>query len=170
MAIILIGGGFMALPAAAQKIVTLGSGFSLPAGVAVDGHGNVFVADTFNNTVKEIPAGGGAVMTLSSGLFNPYGVAVDGQGDVFFSNTDNNTVMEIPAGGGAVVTLGSGFFNPYGVALDGQGNVFVADFANSLVKKIVLAAPVPALGAWGLLFCAALLGAAGLWAMERRPA
>jgi len=36
---------------------TLGSGFSSPEGIAVDGRGNVFVADTGNNKVKEIPPG-----------------------------------------------------------------------------------------------------------------
>ena len=38
---------------------TLGSGFNSPIGVAVDGSGNVFVADTGNNAVKEIVAAGG---------------------------------------------------------------------------------------------------------------
>jgi DNA-binding beta-propeller fold protein YncE len=43
-------------PAQAQTIVTLGGGFHTPPGVAVDGSGNVFVADADNNAVKEIPA------------------------------------------------------------------------------------------------------------------
>jgi DNA-binding beta-propeller fold protein YncE len=37
---------------------TLGGDLNVPRGVAVDGSGNVFVADTNNNTVKEILAGG----------------------------------------------------------------------------------------------------------------
>ena len=40
--------------------VTLGSGFLQPGGVAVDAAGDVFVADTFNNAVKEIGFGGSA--------------------------------------------------------------------------------------------------------------
>ena len=44
---------------------TLGSGFNSPDGVAVDAAGDVFVADTGNNAVKEIPAGGGAIQTLA---------------------------------------------------------------------------------------------------------
>ncbi len=36
---------------------SLGGGFSLPWGMAVDGNGNVYVTDTGNNLVKEIPAG-----------------------------------------------------------------------------------------------------------------
>jgi len=53
--------------------------------VAVDGSGNVFVADTYNNAVKENLAAGGytTVNTLGSGFSNPTGVAVDGSGNVF---------------------------------------------------------------------------------------
>ena len=40
-------------------VATLGSGFSFPSGVAVDGNGNIFVADTGNSSVKEILAAGG---------------------------------------------------------------------------------------------------------------
>ena len=40
---------------------TLGSGFSYPFGVAVDGSGNVYVADSTNNAVKEIVAVGGSI-------------------------------------------------------------------------------------------------------------
>jgi large repetitive protein len=42
-------------------ITTLGSGFNVPRSVAVDGAGNVYVGDTFNNAVKEIVAGGGSI-------------------------------------------------------------------------------------------------------------
>ena len=60
-------------------ITTLGSNFSNPSGVAVDANGNVFVADTNNNAVKEILAAGGysTVKTLGNGFSNPFGVAVD---------------------------------------------------------------------------------------------
>ncbi len=62
-----------------------GSGFNQPAGVAVDGSGNVFVTDSGNNAVKVILAAGGytTVNTLGSGFFTPAGVAVDGSGNVF---------------------------------------------------------------------------------------
>jgi len=54
-------------------VATLGSGFLGPQSVAVDGSGNVFVADTYNNAVKEIVAAGGytAVKTLGSGFRTP---------------------------------------------------------------------------------------------------
>ncbi|MFP5206211.1 MAG: choice-of-anchor Q domain-containing protein, partial [Acidobacteriota bacterium] len=124
-------------------LTTLGSGFSFPAGLAVDGAGNVFVADTGNSAVKEIVAAGGytTVNTLGSGFLNPFGVAVDGAGNVFVADSNNSEVKEIVAAGGytTVNTLGSGFLNPFGVAVDGAGNVFVADYGNNAVKEIVAA-------------------------------
>lgn len=118
----------------------LHSGFYNPYGVAVDGSGNVFVADTNNNAVKEIVAAGGytTVKTLGSGFNHPYGVAVDGSGNVFVADANNNAVKEIVAAGGytTVNTLGGGFSYPSGVAVDGGGNVFVADSNNNAVKEI----------------------------------
>jgi streptogramin lyase len=119
----------------------LGSGFSGPGGVAVDGSENVFVADSANNAVKEIRATGGwtTVNTLGSGFNFPSSVALDGGGNVFVADTFNDAVKEIVAAGGysTIISLGSGFSDPYGVAVDKFGNVFVADFANNAVKEMI---------------------------------
>ena len=125
-------------------LTTLGGGFSSPAGVAVDGSGNVFVADTVNNAVKEIPfncLSSSCTKTLGSGFSDPEGVAVDGSGNVFVADTDNSAVKEILAAGGytTVNTLASGFLYVSGVAVDGSGNVFVADEHNGSVKEFLVA-------------------------------
>src|SRR5580698_4663365 len=87
----------------------LGSGFSGPTGVAVDGSGNVFVADTENNAVKEIvavsgsiPASNPTINVLGSGFNAPAGVAVDGNGNVFVADTSNNLMKEIVAVNGSI--------------------------------------------------------------------
>jgi sugar lactone lactonase YvrE len=120
------------------------NGFSYPTGVAVDGSGNVYVADNGNSAVEEIMAVGGVIPasptinTLGSGFSSPQGVAVDGSGNVYVADTGNNAVKEIVAGtggaasgtvssGSTVVTLASGPIYPTGVAVDGGGNVYVAD-------------------------------------------
>jgi serine/threonine protein kinase, bacterial len=103
--------------------------------VAVDGAGDVFIADTYNNRVVEVPwtgSGFGAEITLpASGLNDPYGVAVDTAGDVFIMDTYNNRLVELPwtgSGYGAQITLpASGLINPYGVAVDTAGDVFIAN-------------------------------------------
>ena len=88
-----------------STVNTIGSGFNFPIGVAVDGSGNVFVADYGNNAVKEIVALGGfhsTVNTIGSGFSSPIGVAVDGSGNVFVADAGNNAVKEIVAVGGVV--------------------------------------------------------------------
>jgi hypothetical protein len=63
--------------------------------VAVDGAGDVFIADYDNSRVVEVPAGGGPQTTVGSGLNFPIGVTVDGAGDVFIADTYNNQVVEV---------------------------------------------------------------------------
>jgi sugar lactone lactonase YvrE len=129
--------------------VPVGSGFTVPAAVAVDRSGNVFVADENNNAVKEIVAVNGVVssnsnvITVGSGFNGPLGVAVDGGGNVFVADAGNSAVKAIVSVNGVVssssnvITVGSGFSGPEGVAVDGSGNVFVADTGNNAVKEIV---------------------------------
>ena len=114
---------------------------SLPAGVAVDGSGNIFFTDGTTGAVKELVAAGGytVVNTLASGFIDPAGVAVDGSGNVFVADTGNSAVKEILAAGGYTIvnTLGSGFSSPGGIAVDSSGNVFVADSGNNAVEEIL---------------------------------
>ncbi len=63
--------------------------------MAVDGAGDVFIADSGNNRVVEIPAGGGTQITVGTGLAHPLGVAVDGAGNVFVADDYNYRVVEV---------------------------------------------------------------------------
>jgi sugar lactone lactonase YvrE len=107
--------------------VTLVTGLNYPAGVAVDGAGNVFIADYGNGVVQEWHAATGTVSTLVTGLSGPQGVAVDGAGNVFIANTGKDAVEERNATTGTVSTLVTGLNGPVGVAVDGAGNVFIAN-------------------------------------------
>jgi hypothetical protein len=150
--IVAVGGS---IPASNPTILTLGSGFIQPDGVAVDSAGNVYVADFATNFVSEIvavrgiiPASNPTILTLGGGFSGPEGVAVDGAGNVYVADTNNSVVKEIVAVGGvipasnpAILTLGSGFSGPEGMAVDGAGNVYVADTSNNAVKEIPVATP-----------------------------
>ncbi len=138
--------------------------FSEPNGVAVDGSGSVFVADSGNNAIRQITPNG-VVSTLSglavhhggadgagsaAGFYDPSGVTVDGSGIVYVADSFNHAIRKItPAGSvstiaGLAGTSGSAdgngsaarFDRPTGVATDSAGNVYVADFNNSTIRKI----------------------------------
>lgn len=85
-----------------------GASFNFPRGIAVDGAGNVLVADTWNNMVRKITKEG-VVSTLAG-----------------------STTAGKLNGTGTAAT----FSGPYGLALDAGGNLYVADSSNNLIRKI----------------------------------
>jgi hypothetical protein len=121
---------------------TLGGGFSAPEGVTVDGSGNVYLADTANNAVKETPSGcvtSTCVTTLGGGFSSPAAVAQDGFGNLYVADSGNHAVKQIPPAcvtSSCVKTLGGGFTTPGGVAVDGSGNVFVSDSGTNTIYRM----------------------------------
>ncbi|MEI6077517.1 MAG: BACON domain-containing carbohydrate-binding protein, partial [Verrucomicrobiota bacterium] len=115
----------------------MSSGLSSPRGVAVDGTGNVYIADNGNNAIKKWTTASNTVTTLvSSGLSSPSGVAVDGAGNAYIADTGNNAIKIWSAANSNINTLvSSGLTSPTGVAVDGAGNVYIADNGNSAIKK-----------------------------------
>ncbi len=138
--------------------------FYQPYGVAVDVGANVYVADTYNNTIRKItPTGAVSTFAGSPGVAGsrdgiastarfwfPQGVVADREGNVYVADSSNSTVRKITADGVVSTLAGlpgeSGFadgagsaamFNyPQGVAVDSAGNVYVADFGNNMIRKI----------------------------------
>ena len=136
---------------------TLGSGFNLLVGVAVDLSGDVFVSDFGNNAVKELVAVNGVVPaspTINvlaggfSGQTGPDGLTLDASGNVYVTNHDNgHALYEIPIAGGysTLNTVSNGFTAPEDVAFDGTGNAFVVDEdTNSLYELPATGGSLPA--------------------------
>jgi len=141
-----------------------GALFGYPMGIAVDSNLNLYVADSFNHTIRKVTPDG-TVTTLAgcpnvmgsndgtgnAALFNtPEGVTVDGSGTVYVADTLNHTIRKITPTG-AVTTLagtpcqyglldgtanGAQFNTPSAVAVDGAGSVYVADTYNSMIRKV----------------------------------
>jgi DNA-binding beta-propeller fold protein YncE len=133
------GSTYIAAPAGLTTLVS--SGLNTPWGVAVDGAGNVYIADLGNNAIKKWTAANNTVTTLvSSGLSGPHGVAVDGAGNVYIADSGHNAIKKCLAASRTVTTLFSNVVrNPYGLVVDGAGNVYVADWGDDAVKEWTVA-------------------------------
>ena len=159
-----------------------------PSAVAVDSAGNLFIADSGNNVIREVDLCTGIIATVagnyalgsgysgdggaagSAQLSHPTGVAVDAAGDLFIADTCNNVVREVDSAGliatvAGNYALGSGYSGnggaatsaqlgaPWGVAVDGTGNLFIADSVNNAIRKVCLSSgqisTVAGNGNWG---------------------
>ena len=105
--------------------------------MAVDGAGNVYIADADVNTIKKWTLASNTVSDLVSGGVNsPFGIAADSAGDVYIADTFNNAIKEWTVTNGNLSTLVSaGLAAPEGVAVDGSGNVYIADTQNSVIRE-----------------------------------
>jgi streptogramin lyase len=109
--------------------------FNFPAAVAVDRATNVvYVADTFNSTIRKITPDG-VVGTLAAGLHHPLGIAVASDGTIYVADTDADAVVRVTSGG-AVTTLGTfAAAGPAAIAVDAGGTLYVAGFRNDTIYK-----------------------------------
>ncbi len=139
--------------------------FLFPRGLAVDGDGNVFVADTGNHVIRRItPAG---VVTTIAGLArnpgnadgfgtevrfsSPSALAIDGLGNLIVADTGNRTIRRVMQLGLVTTTMGglrgvggsddgtgsyARFGDVTGIAINvaGQGELYVADRSNHLIR------------------------------------
>lgn len=166
----MIGLGFAARGGAQPLVVTtIAAGTSAEfsfelSGIAVDSAGDIFVADTANQVIKEIPVGG--VVQLFAGTLdkygsadgvtgvgkfnNPVGLAIDSAGNLYVADEINSTIRKItPAGIMSTIAGVTGatgnvdgpaatatFGEAKGLAIDAAGNVYIADSGNHSVRKI----------------------------------
>lgn len=139
--------------------------FSL--GLALDGSGNLYIADGNNQVIRKLSVATGALTTLagSAGVEGssdgigaaarfsyPSQAAVDDTGNLYVADMGNKTIRKVALGSGEVTTLAGGvglrgsvdglgtaarFSFPVGVVTDGAGNLYVSDSANNTIRKVV---------------------------------
>jgi polygalacturonase len=125
-------------PDSAGQQVTVAAGFADPVSLAVDGSGNVIVADKGAGAVyKFAPNANGSYtqITVLSGV-TPVAVATDPAGDIYVQDRSSATLIEVPLNG-AETTVLTGLQNPTGIAVDGLGNLYSADATKMNIVRVV---------------------------------
>ena len=133
-----------------------------PAGVTVDGAGNLFIAEWGNQRIRKVDSSGVITTVAGTGLgdggpatsarlYRPGGVAVDGAGNLFIVDGGNDRIRKVDSAGVITTVAGTGrrgivgdggpavdarLYEPEGVAVDGAGNLFIADSANFRIRKV----------------------------------
>jgi ribosomal protein S30 len=137
-----------------------------PAAVAVDGFGQLYIADSGNNRIRKVDTKG--IITTVAGnemsgyngdggpateatLDYPHGVAVDASGNLYIGDMNNYRIRKVDTNG--IITtiaggMGGGYagdggpatqaqlYFPQGVALDTSGNLYIADNENNCIRKV----------------------------------
>lgn len=172
-------------PAAGQisTVAEANGALKTPSGVAIDGAGNLYIADTGNHVVREISAASGTMATVAGDgtagyagdggqataaeLGSPFAIALDGSGNIFIADNQANVIRAVcatpgtllgvpcPAAGDIVTVAGTGAAGfsgdsglataaeldaPYAVALDPSGNLFIADTLNDRIRVVCASA------------------------------
>jgi large repetitive protein len=149
----------------------LQASLDLPAGLALDGAANLYIADSLHYRIRLVNAKTGIISTFAgngtpgytgdygpavgASMNTPSGVAVDGAGNVYIADTGNNVVRKVAASTGIITTVaGNGapgsatnvgdggpataanLNNPQGVTVDVAGNLFIADTSHHRIRRV----------------------------------
>jgi hypothetical protein len=133
-------------------------GFANPIGLAIDGAGNLYIADVYDNRIRMVSAATGIISTVagngtgcsspsdtcgdggaatSANLTEPYAVAVDASGDLYIADTADNRIRFVNAATGIITTLpGVTVSIPSSLALDTAGNLYITRLSGGYVYKV----------------------------------
>ncbi len=166
---------------------------SSPRCVAVDGDGNLYVADRGNHRVRKVDPGGTITTVAGNGIYGfsgddgpateaslgyPSGVAIDGDGNLLIADKMNHRIRKVDISGTITTVAGNGIYgfsgdgrpateaslaSPHSVAVDHAGNLYIADYGNDRIRRVTLnQAPVCAAAAGVAAECAGASTAVGL--------
>jgi len=137
-----------------------------PNGLAVDGAGTLYIADSENLRIRKVdPSGiiatiagngtccysGDGGSATSARIAYPSGVAVDAAGQLYIADTSNERIRKVSPAGTIATFAGNGVYGyggdggpavnaqlrgPEGVALDTAGNLYIVDSGNARIRVV----------------------------------
>ena len=149
-----------------DNFAATGAELNMPSGVAIDGSGNLFIADYSNNAIRKVDASGIITTVAGNGVYgysgdggsattaalrNPNSIALDGSGSIFFVDYQNFRVRKINPAGIITTVAGNGTAGdsgdggpataaelnwPYSVAVDLFGNFFISEYTGNKIRRV----------------------------------
>jgi DNA-binding beta-propeller fold protein YncE len=131
--------------------------FDSPSGIAVDGNGNVLVADTGNGRIEKFSPTGEFLSTIGSKgsgrgqLGEPNGIAIDRAGNIYVAEVASNHRVQKLAPDGTFIAewkgADAGFYGPRRIAIGPDDSIYVVDQGNTRIVKFSSDGQV--LAVWG---------------------
>jgi uncharacterized protein (TIGR03437 family) len=142
-----------------------------PEGVALDGAGNLYIADTNNGMVRKVSADGIITTVAGTGMFGysgdggpaaaaslnyPKSIALDGSGNMFIVDSYNSRLRMVASDGTIHTIAGDGRFGdqgdggpatrarlrfPSALALDAAGRIYFSDTQNNRIRLLTPVTP-----------------------------
>ena len=121
-----------------------------PEDVAVDGSGNLYIADGFNGRLRRVNSQE-IITTVAAGLSWFKGIALDSSGNIYIAESSDHRIRRVDTGGTITTVAGTGqggfsgdgglatsalLNRPEDVAVDSSGNVYIADSLNYRIRRV----------------------------------
>jgi DNA-binding beta-propeller fold protein YncE len=127
--------------------------FNVPIGLALDGQGNLYIAERDGDRVRRLSLSTGAVTTVipaSAGLQQPHELAYDPRGVLYVADTGNHVVRRIEIADGAMTivagqsgrsevapgALPASLNSPSGLAVGSDGLLYVATGRENAILRL----------------------------------
>ncbi len=121
--------------------------FDSPTGIAVDGSGNVLVADTGNGRIEKFSATGTFVTSIKQ-FEAPNGIAIDRTGNIYVAEIGSkHRVQKLGPDGTFIAEWAPGFYGPRKIAIGPDDSIYVVDSGRNRIVKFSPDGQV--LASWG---------------------
>jgi DNA-binding beta-propeller fold protein YncE len=130
--------------------------FDSPTGIAVDGNGNILVADTGNGRIEKFSPTGmflSVIGTKGNGygqLGQPNGITIDRAGNIYVADAGNHRVQKLAPDGTLIAEWKGpdlGFYGPRRIAVGPDDSIYVVDQGRTRIVKFGFDGKV--LSVWG---------------------